>query len=63
MGQAVSFENRMGHKHTQVSKLGKAPQERQRKEGLCQKNPRQRDFDETHISGLEKQTKAEGNHY
>ena len=27
------------------------------------KNPRKRDFDETHNSGLEKQTKAEGNHY
>ena len=62
MGQAVSFENRMGRKHTQVSKLGKAPRERQRKEGLYQK-PRKRDFDETHNSGLEKQTKAEGNHY
>ena len=37
MGQAVSFENRMGHKHTQVSKLGKAPRERQRKEGLYQR--------------------------
>ena len=27
------------------------------------KKPRKRDFDETHNSGLEKQTKAEGNHY
>ena len=27
------------------------------------KNTRKRDFDETHNSGLEKQTKAEGNHY
>ena len=42
MGQAVSFENRMGHKHTQVSKLGKAPQERQRKEGLYQKSKKKR---------------------
>ena len=33
-----------------------------RKRRINQK-PRKRDFDETHNSGLEKQTKAEGNHY
>ena len=54
----------MGQKHTQVSKenQGEAPQESQEKKDES-KNQRKRDFDETHNSGLEKQSKAEVNHY
>ena len=59
MGQAVSFELRMGHKHTQVTKLGKAHREKPGKK-IQSKNHFFKDFDEFHNFGLEKQTKAEG---
>ena len=59
MGQAVSFELRMGHKHTQVTKLGKAHRGEARTKGPL-KEPFFKDFDEFHNFGLEMQTKAEG---
>ena len=59
MGQAVSFELRMGHKHTQVTKLGKAHREKPEKKNHS-KNHFFKDFDEFHNFGLEMQTKAEG---
>ena len=57
MGQAVSFKLRMGLKHTQVSKLGKAHQEARKKESI--KKPFFKDFDEFHDFGLERQSKEE----
>ena len=63
MGQAISFKNRMGRTLTQVSKenWGKAPQEKAKEKRDLSKNQRKRDFDETHNSGLEKQSKEEVN--
>ena len=60
MGQAVSFKLRMGHKLTQVTKLGKAHRGEARKKDHS-KNHFFKDFDEFHNFGLEIQTKAEGN--
>ena len=60
MGQAVLFENRMGHKHTQVSKedWDKAPQEGQEKQNQS-RNQEKETLMSLINSGLEKQSKAE----
>ena len=60
MGQTVSFKLRMGHKLTQVTKLGKAHRGKARKKKNHSKNHFFKDFDEFHNFGLEMQTKAEG---
>ena len=61
MGQAVSFELRMGHKLTQVTKTGEGTPRRSQDHP---KNHFFKDFDEFNNFGLELQTKSRRkNHY
>ena len=62
MGQAVSFESGWAMNILKFQNWGRHTGKGKGKKG-CIKKPRKRDFDETHNSGLEKQSKAEVNHY
>ena len=62
-GTSSIFRKQDGPQTYSSFKTGEGTTGKAKERRALSKNQRKRDFDETHNSGLEKQTKAEGNHY